>query len=344
MVYTYSQVRCQWIQLPTVRTYIPVSCLLTPSLDLDSCCCFEEPLRMSASRAGFPLLRRAVFFLSFLVSMDLYLRFTEPIPTNSATVNHVSTSEVSSSISAELETMQLPEKITEVFLNIGSNLDPILPPVDSGDKALTIAFEPIVGCKIKPHKHLMVVHAAVAANSGLTSMFLYNQNGESSSFSKPAFQDWWNSDTERDGHMQIVPVITLRQILSAIPSHIAIPYIKTDMQGHDFVAISAADDYLFQRNVDYVYSEIFVNNQSSYKNVRNDFCTDWWPHMKRIGYELVYLEALQRGHLDSKAATDYCSQFKGGPTVTASSVLLSEGNALWKRKGATERDFAFQTL
>lgn len=299
---------------------------------------------MSSSRAGFPLLIKAVFLLLCLISMDLYLRFMESVPNSSENSEGLPQSEVSDSNAAELQSMELPDNISEVFLNIGSNLDPILPPVDSGDKALTIAFEPIVGCKINPHKHLMVVHAAVAATSGLTSMFLYNQNAESSSLSKPAFQDYWNSDKVRDGHIQIVPVITMRQILSAIPSHVAIPYIKTDMQGHDFVAIAAAKDFLFQRNVDYLYTEVFVNNQSSYKNVHNDFCTDWWPHMKQVGYELVYLEPLQQPRLDTKAATDYCARQQVRPTATATSVLMSEGNALWKRKGAAVRDFAFQTL
>jgi hypothetical protein len=42
----------------------------------------------------------------------------------------------------------LPEHVTSVFINIGSNLDPILPPADYGNDAITIAFEPIVGCEI----------------------------------------------------------------------------------------------------------------------------------------------------------------------------------------------------
>jgi FkbM family methyltransferase len=187
----------------------------------------------------------------------------------------------------------------------------------------------------------MVVNAAVAATAGLTSMFTYNKNGVSSSLSKPAFTDSWNSNSKRDGHIQIVPIITLRQILSAIPSQVAIPYIKTDMQGYDFVAIAAAQDYMFERKVDYIYTEVYVHNQPTYQGVSNDFCTDWWPHMRRVGYDLVYLQLpsiLSTKGLDTKAAKEFCAQ----PVPKTTELKLKEGNALWKRKGAADRDFAFQ--
>ncbi|KAI2505335.1 hypothetical protein MHU86_9135 [Fragilaria crotonensis] len=292
---------------------------------------------MLASKVRLRFLITAVFLL-VLVSVE-YLS----VWGSWATTQKVS---ISADLPVNLPSMELPGNISEVFLNIGSNLDPILPPVDSGDKGLTIAFEPIVGCKIKPHKQLMVVQAAVDATAGLSSMFVFNQDGLSSSLSKPAYQDFWNSDSNRDGHIQIVPIITLRQILHAIPLHIAIPYIKTDMQGHDFVAIAAAGESLFKRNVDYLYTEVYVNNLSSYKGVNNDFCTTWWPHMQRVGYDLVFLEQLGQPRLDPKATTDFCAQqrLKGETTATATEVLMSEGNALWKRKGAADRDFAFQTL
>jgi len=302
---------------------------------------------MLASGVSVRLLIMAVLLLLFFVSVDLFLRCMGCMGNNSASFVQIPKSEPSGSISDDLPSMELPGHISEVFLNIGSNLDPILPPVDSGDKGLTIAFEPIVGCKIKPHKQLMVVHAAVAANAGLSSMFLYNQNGESSSLSKPAYQGFWNSDSNRDGHIQIVPIITLHQILYAVPLHIAIPYIKTDMQGHDFVAIEAAGDYLFKRNVDYLYAEVYMNNLSVYKGVNNDFCTSWWPHMQRIGYDLVYVEQIAQPRLDTKSATDFCAQQRLKVDTTAASAteaLMSEGNALWKRNGAADRDFVFQTL
>ena len=304
----------------------------------------------SRSRTGrrFRVPSRNLFFLvtSILLLLDLYLRFRESLTL--MTESTIGPYAMSDSKSEELPTMELPSHISEVFLNIGSNIDPILPPKDSGDKALTIAFEPIVGCKIKPHKQLMVVNAAVAATAGLASMFIYNNNGLSSSLSKPAIQGLWNSDSERDGHIQIVPIITLRQILSAIPQHIAIPYIKTDMQGYDFLAVAAAQDFLFQRKVDYVYTEVYVHNLPSYQGVSNDFCTDWWPHMRRVGYDLVYLypptffSILPTKGLDTKEATEYCAEQIGKAPKNATLHLLNEANALWKRKGAADREFLFE--
>ena len=286
--------------------------------------------------------------MSTLLLLDIYLRFSESLTL--LTESDVASYAISDSSLEGLAFMELPRNISEVFINIGSNLDPILPPKDSGDKGLTIAFEPIVGCKIKPHEQLMVVNAAVAATAGLTSMFIYNEDGVSSSLSKPAVRGHWNSNTKRDGHIQIVPIITLRQILSAIPKHIAIPYIKTDMQGHDFVAVAASQDLLFQRNVDYLYTEINFHNQPSYHGVSNDFCTDWWPHMRRVGYDLVYLRPPKRismlfstqRELDPKMATEFCAQPIPQETRSGSFTPLAEGNALWKRKGAADREFVFE--
>ena len=97
----------------------------------------------------------------------------------------------------------------------------------------------------------MVVHIAVSATAGLTSMFIDNENGISFSLSKPTVQSDRNSRAKRDGHIVLyVPSVTLSQLLKAIPTHIAIPYIKTDMQGHDIAAVSSTQDYLSTRNAD----------------------------------------------------------------------------------------------
>ena len=284
-----------------------------------------------------PGVKALLLVTNVLVLLDLFVRYTEFMTMKTA--SSVAVHEAVRTSSAELPSMELPSQISEVFLNIGSNLDPILPPTDSGDKALTIAFEPIVGCKIPPHKQLMVVHAAVAATSGLTSMFLYNEHGVSSSLSKPAKKGGWNSNTERDGHIQVVPIITMRQILKAIPSHVAIPYIKTDMQGYDFAAVSSAEEYLFQRNVDYLFTEVYFYKNPTYEGVSNDFCTDWWPHMRRVGYDLIYMQENGRERRDVKAATEFCAQ----PLPELRGGNLAEGDALWKRKGAADRDFVFQS-
>jgi hypothetical protein len=54
----------------------------------------------------------------------------------------------------------------------------------------------------------------------------------------------------------VVPLLTLQQIIQGIPVNIQIPYIKTDMKGYDFAAVSAAGTNLFNRGVDYPFTEV----------------------------------------------------------------------------------------
>ena len=59
------------------------------------------------------------------------------------------------------------ETVERVVINVGSNTQPALP---HHDKAVAIAVEPMVGCKIREQKGLHVVHAAIAANDTLALM------------------------------------------------------------------------------------------------------------------------------------------------------------------------------
>jgi hypothetical protein len=69
----------------------------------------------------------------------------------------------------------------------------------------------------------------------------------------------------------MVPTLTVQQILNAIPAHLYIPYIKTDMQGHDFAAIAAAGHMLFKEGVDYILTEVFFHDETSYEEFRMIF-------------------------------------------------------------------------
>ena len=253
--------------------------------------------------------------------------------------------------------LSLPENITTVFINIGSSLDPILPPVEFGHNATTIAFEPIVGCDVVHNipksirNQLMVVHAAVAATSGLTSMNVYNRDGVSSSLSKAATVRSWNSDAHRDsdGSIRIVPLLTIEQILNAIPAHVDIPYIKTDMQGYDFAAIAAAGHTLFQRGVDYLFTEAYFLGESSYEGVQNDFCDDWWPHMQRVGYKVVNSTkfTVDPRENDTLAVLQFCEaqeRRRRRHHRLHKNAGLYEGDVLWKRIGAPDRVFQFRSL
>ena len=108
---------------------------------------------------------------------------------------------------------------------------------------MTIAFEPIVPHLVPKHPQVMVVPAAVSDSTFLSTMYVYNTNGVSSSLSQPNKKGWWNEKANL-GEPRIVPVITMKNVLAAIPKDVIIDMIDTDMQGYDFKAISSADDEL----------------------------------------------------------------------------------------------------
>jgi FkbM family methyltransferase len=256
---------------------------------------------------------------------------------NSKQVNHFENSIPTTSSMPEID---FPPHISSIFINLGSNLDPILPPHNYSSNSLTLAFEPIVACDMKAHPLLLVVPAAVSPYSGLTSMYLYNKNGRSSSLSRPSKRSFWNTGRQQDGTLVVVPTVTLRQILQAIPKRIRrIPYLKTDLQGYDWSVISSAGDDLRNRPVDYLYTEVYFDLVSTYKDVQNDFCRDWLPSMKDLGYDLVYVEKPDKTTLTLQSAVKMCSS--SVPQAASTVDDLREGNALWKRHGAIDEQFDF---
>ena len=120
-----------------------------------------------------------------------------------------------------------PHGTKNVLLNVGSNLQPILPPPDD-PTTIAVAFEPIVGCMITPSPRLFVVHAAVAANNTLSSMRVLNHDGVSSSMSEPAY-DSVNTGLQKKAmlrtgprmggaggaRMHLVPVLSMESVIQS---------------------------------------------------------------------------------------------------------------------------------
>ena len=86
---------------------------------------------------------------------DMYLRNT-----NSSLI---SSSESYSMSSLDFTLLDIPSSVKEIVINVGSNLDPLLPSKEMGPCAHTIAIEPIVGCKIPEHRQLSVINAAISS-------------------------------------------------------------------------------------------------------------------------------------------------------------------------------------
>ena len=207
-----------------------------------------------------------------------------------------------------------PAGVTRVIVNVGSNVDPPTPP---DEVTAVIAVEPIPATAraIPPHPLVFVIVAAIGGNAtGFANFYTFNRNGESSSLADlPAdvkasthSSKWWARDALRPADVPRVlftPVLPLALLLAAVPPHVRVAQLKTDMQGFDFAAVSAAGAAL--RRAEVVTSEVLCHMeqfQEGDANVGaavphiafnknappNRFDADWKGHMEALGYELVH--------------------------------------------------------
>ena len=123
--------------------------------------------------------------------------------------------------------------VERVIVNVGSNTQPSL---SHDPQTVAIAVEPMVGCRIREQRNLHVLHAAVAANNTLAFMQWYNKFGESSSLGTATEKAEYT--TRYRGKRKIVNVISLTTLVESIPLTVKLWYLKTDMQGFDFDAIT----------------------------------------------------------------------------------------------------------
>ena len=128
--------------------------------------------------------------------------------------------------------VDLPRNASQVLLNLGCNLAPVLPD-DTNDDAVVLCFEPIpsVVKRIPAHPRLLTIPAAVSSFDGVATMHTYAKNAQSSSLGARAKEMDWNDDPARgDGDQFVVPVLSLRSVYASLAG-VHVSYIKTDMQG-----------------------------------------------------------------------------------------------------------------
>lgn len=178
-----------------------------------------------------------------------------------------------------------PSTIRRVWLNIGSHIDP---PVSPNEDTMTIAVEPVlsIAAKIRPHPRVFVLPCAISDRVGVAPFYAYN-DGLSSSLNlanedAPDLMNWKTKALPDDiPAVSLVPVLTLRHLLDAIPRHIEIELIKTDMQGHDLAAIKSAG--LAARRAKFIHHEASCDNRTSYAGApANDAELDWVAYMVRV--------------------------------------------------------------
>jgi hypothetical protein len=256
------------------------------------------------------------------------------------TVTHVDASLLSGTAPWKPIIFKLPSAVKRVIINVGSNKDPPRPDVGGAEDLAVIAVEPVLktAAAIPPHPRLYVITAAVSDATGFANFFTYNDNGVSSSLSEVpdsakekggGYNRVWANDSRRGiGYPPVafVPVLTMRQLLDAVPDDVAISMLKTDMQGFDFAAVSPAGAAL--RRIDQIYAEVNCNGFANYptapcvgagegfasaasasqprrqraargcththtprrKRRSNDYNRDWTPFMKTIGFALNMTE------------------------------------------------------
>ena len=193
--------------------------------------------------------------------------------------------------------VDLPRNASQVLLNLGCNLAPVLPD-DTNEDAVVLCFEPIpsVVRRIPAHPRLKTIPAAVSSFDGVATMHTYAKNAQSSSLGARAKEMDWNDDPARgDGDQFVVPVLSLRSIYASLGPDTHVPYIKTDMQGADYAAISSLPVDVLRRTP-FLLTEVWLENVQSYVGFRNDFCRDWLPFMTAAGYSLQFMRLIYREH------------------------------------------------
>lgn len=162
--------------------------------------------------------------------------------------------------------LRLPKRIKGVIINIGCHLDPV---ISDDEEVAVIAFEPSldVAKMIKPRRNLFVIPAAVSSQGGLFTMFRYWHGGVASSLGE-AVPDEEVLKMKGAGEPFFVPVVTLKNILEAIPPAVDILHLKTDAQGFDLEVVKSAGPLLSR--VFRMCNEVDKYGFQHYVNTHND--------------------------------------------------------------------------
>jgi FkbM family methyltransferase len=178
--------------------------------------------------------------------------------------------------------LEIPEGIKTIFINVGTHLDPVLPPADKS--VMVLGFEPNLGLlnAVPARERLHMIPAAVGNFNGLAAFHLSSNGGASSSIAK--FQDRV-SYLDSKG-IAYVPVVRLENILMAIDPKIKVTHIKIDAQGYDLEVIKSAGSQLHR--FEDIFAEVVINDDLAYYKDVDNSRRSWMAFMEQNGYELAY--------------------------------------------------------
>ena len=204
-------------------------------------------------------------------------------------------------VPASTQALAFPPTIRRVIVNVGANRNP---PTPRDSETAVIAVEPVLNTAktIPPHPRVFVIVAAISNASGFAPIFTYNEFGESSTLaSADGTGVYWSDPKYRETDyppIAFVPVLTLEQLLRAVPLHITIALLKTDMQGYDFMATSVCPLPQLRR-VEQIFHEANCNGFAGMNPnaPRNDFDGQWVPFMEeKAGFLLTINECAMLGN------------------------------------------------
>lgn len=209
---------------------------------------------------------------------------------------------------------------SRLHINIGPNTSPITPPDGKSDTAV-LAVEANIGVANElREKHqkgqfpsrFFVINCAIAGNplaGGFQTFRFFNRAGQSSSLAPIKRKDgnlpkFATFDPNEDQYgpgpagVDFVPVLSLENLLSAIPEHLEIPFLKIDTQGFDLAVVKSASRSKLRR-VSKIMTETYLPSSSTYEGVTNELIRDWIPHMRTMGYKLSNPTTRTRGEYDA---------------------------------------------
>ena len=225
-----------------------------------------------------------------------------------------------------------------MIINVGSNEDPVLCPANATDPShkglITVAIEPdlhTIGRMLKRPDNaeahskgqLFILPCVVSNSTSIAGFRRFNFGGLSSSLAEPSRN--WKFKGRQDlgiAESSMVPVLPMRTVLDMVPPTSYVNFLKTDMQGFDFLALSGVGDLLRDR-------VLYLRHESnyggfygrSYKGCANDMFQDFEPFLRSLGFEPASpkhandLESLRRQHkrlLERGKALGVCDTMKGG--------------------------------
>lgn len=188
------------------------------------------------------------------------------------------------------------EGIRTVQINIGPNIDPLMPPDhDQSVAVLAVEANAHLSNRMASHPRLFVMYCAISEFAGVQMFNVYNNLGLSSSLAKTTEAAIAHTN-ERVTRLP-VPVLPLWVIIDAIPAHIEIDYLKTDLQGFDAAALHSGLRKI--RRVKRIMCECYSDGYTGYEGVKNNCERDIAPMLKRVGFNLDRITNGYKGERDA---------------------------------------------